>query len=53
MRGALKLDGVHEVHVQPGKRDFVVVYDPKKVEVETMLAELKKKGEPAQLVAKR
>ena len=48
MRGALEpLDGVTAVAVEPGRKAFLVVYDPERVSLETMLAELEQAGEAA------
>jgi len=48
VRGALEpLDGVTAVAVTPGRKAFAVVYDPERVSLETLLAELESAGEPA------
>jgi copper chaperone CopZ len=51
VRGALQnLPGVSAVDVTPGNKVFTVVCNRKQIDPATMLAALKKAGEPANLV---
>jgi allophanate hydrolase subunit 1 len=48
VRGALnKVEGVGNIAITQGNRDFTVAFDPKKVKVADLLAALEKAGEPA------
>ena len=50
MRGALKpLPGISKVDITAGEKAFSVEYDPKKVDVDKILAALEASGEKAKL----
>jgi len=53
VRGALKLPGVTEVDVTPGKRVFSVTYDPSRIGIERILEVLENAREAAVLVLAR
>lgn len=46
MRGALKPFGVEITELEAGKLPFKIKYDPKKCNLDEMMAALKKDGEP-------
>lgn len=49
MRGALRIDGVSNVDVTAGKREFCVTYDPETVSPDTLVAAIEKAGEEVEL----